>query len=500
MNEINLKSERFCHEILRLKIHRSRAAINLVMALASYEAAQSSTELSLSPVYHYQYSSICDALSDMAKDETSRNKVRHQLQSLCMGYFKPGVCKALPIVLQTDSSPIGKAHSPTLPGRTYIAVPNNVIRGNKPLDIGYEVSFVNLSDPSGKWSLPLHAQRVGIDQTASETALTQIGQLLKHPGLGLSDRLCLNTLDSSYGHAAYLAPSFAYDNLVSVVRLRGSMKVWTRQRGKNMGGAPGVYGEKFYLHAHSKTVTYMRHPRTGQPYEVFQRSVFELPAQDQVVLNSQTTKGRKVKIHLHRWNDVMIRTKDGHNMKDKPFDLLAIKVRDAQTDRPVFDRDMFVAISGKRKAEVSSLTGHQTYRRRYDIEPFLRFSKQRLLLDKYQTPVVGHFDNWLLCHQIAAWLLYTAKDEVDFQPRKWRKYLPQNQPGKCRGQLTIAQTRHAAQDLFLTFDQNPFIPRKSKKGRPRKVGETQIQRTRYEVVKKTPKKQRIKRKIQFKIE
>ena len=66
--------------------------------------------------------------------------------------------------------------------------------------------------------------------------------------------------------------------------------------------------------------------------------------------------------------------------------------------------------------------------------------------------------------------------------------------------MSIAQARHAAQDLFLTFDQIPFIPLKSKKGRPRQQGETQIQRTRYPVVKKTTKKQKINRKNQFKIE
>jgi hypothetical protein len=237
------------------------------MALASYEAARSPVELSLSPVYHYQYGSIRDATNDMAKDETSRSEVRHQVQSLCMKYFEPGADKDDPVVFQTDTSPVRKAHSPTLKGRTYIAVPNNVIRGNKPLDIGYEVSFVNLSDPQGKWSLPMDVQRVPIDQTASETAADQISQLLNHPDLGLSDRLCLNTLDSSYGHAAYLASIFGYDNLVSVVRLRSGMKVWTRHERKDTGGAPSVYGEKFYLNWQSKTVTYKRHPKTGQPYE-----------------------------------------------------------------------------------------------------------------------------------------------------------------------------------------------------------------------------------------
>jgi len=464
------------------------------MALASFEAAKSPVELSLSPVYHYQYSSIRSATHEIARNETERLGIRTQLQSLCMSYFKPVLEKEAAVILQTDSSPIGKAHSPTLANRSYIAIPNTVIRGNKPLDIGYEVSFVNVSDTTGKWSLPMHAQRVGIDQSASETALDQLAQLLGHAELGLSDRLCLNTLDSSYGHDSFLVPSFAYDNLFNVVRLRKGMKVWTRQRQDDTGGAPRVYGEKFYLHTESKTVPYKRHPKTGQPYEVFQRSVFELPAHDQLTLESQTTKGRKIRIDLRRWNDLMIRTKDGHNMKDKPFDLLAIQVRDAQSGQLVFDRDMFVAITGKRKAQVDSKESYQAYRHRYDIEPFLRFSKQRLMLDKYQTPVLEHFDNWLLFNQMASWLLYAAKDEVDFRPRKWRKYLPQNQPQQCKGNLSIAQTRHAAEGLFLTFDQNPFIPPKSKKGRPRQKGETQCQRTRFEVVKKTPKKLRIKSK------
>lgn len=462
------------------------------MALASYEAARSPVELSLSPVYHYQYSSICDALSDLAEDESSRGLVRSQLQYLCMKYFNGAVDERDPVVLQTDSSPVNKAHSATLPDRTYIAVPNNVIPGNKPLGIGYEVSYVNLSDPVGKWSLPMHAKRVAVDQSATNTALDQLEQLLNYPSLGLSDRLCLNTLDSSYGHAAYLAPSFAYGNLVNVVRLRSGMKVWTREVRTDTGGAPGVYGEKYYLHAYSKMVQYKRHPKTGQPYEVFQRSVFELPAREQVLLDGQTAGGRKIKVHLRRWNDVMIRSKDGHSMKDKPFDLLAIKVTDAQTGHAVFDRDMFVAVSGRRKAEVNTEQGYRVYRRRYDIEPFLRFSKQRLLLDKYQTPDVEHFDNWLLCNQMAAWLLYTARDEVYFRPKKWRKYLPQNQVDQNHEHLSIAQTRHAAQDLFLTFDPGPFIPLKSKKGRPRQKGETQPQRTRYKVVKKTPKKLRDK--------
>lgn len=466
---------------MKLKIRRSRATANLIMALSCYKEAKSPVELSLCPLYHYQYSSIYDALSDLAKDAKERSGVQQAIQSLCMSYFD----RIGPLVFQTDSSPVRKPHSPTLKDRGYIAIPNNVIKGNKPLSIGYEVCFVNISAGADKWSLPLSEERVGIDQTPSQKAIDQLGQLLNHPALGLGEELILNTLDSKYGNAYYMAPSWQFDNMVSVVRLRAGMKVWEEDWREDTGGAPQVYGDKFYLHHQSKMKTYQKHPQTGLPYEVFQRSVFEKSAEDYAEWSAQTAKGRKINIQVWRWEQMMIRTKDGHNMKDKPFDLLGVKITDAETGKLVFDREMFLAISGRRKQEVSTPEGYKVYRRRYDIEPFLRFSKQQLLLEKYQTPDVGHFDNWLLFNQLASWLLYTASDEVQYRPRKWEQYLPENKNAHQQARLSMAQTRKAAQDLFLTFDPNSFKPLKSKKGRPRHKGETQIQRTRFPVVRKT---------------
>lgn len=470
--------------MLDLEIGRSRAATNLVMALASCGEARSPVELCVSPLYHYQYSSITDALTDMAEVPGGRARARQSVQALCMRHL-PGTGR---IFLQTDTTPIGKAHSPTLPGRTYIAVPNNVIPGNRPLDIGYEVSFVNVSEPATKWSLPLDIERVGTDETATERALSQLGRLFAHPALGLSGKLCVNALDSKYGTAAYLSPAWAMDSLVSVVRLRAGMKVWTPAAGGSPRGAPKVYQQALYLCAESRARPYKRHPATGQPYEVGQPSIFEREPDEALCMEAQTASGRKTLVHLWRWNGLKLRSKGGHNMKEKPFDLLAVKVTDAESGRALFGQEMYVAISGRRRAEIATGEGCQTYRHRYDIEPQMRFSKQKLLLDKYQTPDEGHFDNWLLCNQLAAWLLYTASDEVDFRPRKWRKYLPENKAAQTRPRRSIAQTRHAAQELFLTFDPGPFLPLKSKKGRPRQKGETQIQRTRYEVVKKTSKK------------
>jgi hypothetical protein len=50
------------------------------------------------------------------------------------------------------------------------------------------------------------------------------------------------------------------------------------------------------------------------------------------------------------------KSKEGASMKDKPFDVLRIQVLDAQTQKPVFERPMFIAVSGKRKNEITTNT------------------------------------------------------------------------------------------------------------------------------------------------
>jgi hypothetical protein len=464
------------------------------MALASFQEARSLVELSLSPVYHYQFSSIAKVLDHITADEVSYSAVQRAIVGMCMPYFDTSV-SGRTYLFQTDTTPVCKPHSPTLKERTYVAVPNNMIAGNKPLNIGYDVSFVNLSDPQSAWSLPLSVKRVGVDETASECALRQLRQLFAHPELDLRSARIINTLDSKYGNARYLAPAHQHQQLLNVVRLRTGMKVWKRAYQTQTGGAPRVYGEKYYLHTQSQYQTY-KHPKTKEPYEVFQRSIFELEADDFRQFSTKTAKGRQLTIKLWRYNDIMIRSKDGNNMKDKPFDLLAARISDAQTGELIFDREMFIAICGEHKSEVSTEAGYQYFRHRYDIEPYIRFSKQRLFLEKYQTPDIEHFDNWLLIHQLSSWLLYCASAETKFQPRKWEAYLPKSKQAANAPRLSITQTRKAAQTLFLTFDPIPFKPTKCKKGKGRKQGQTQTPRVRYKVVKKTTNKTKFKHKVE----
>ena len=87
------------------------------------------------------------------------------------------------------------------------------------------------------------------------------------------------------------------------------------------------------------------------------------------------------------------------------------------------------------------------------------------------------------------WLLFTAAGTASYRPKKWQQYKEVNKKAVEQAEqatiLTPCQTRQAAQDFFLTFDEEPFLPVKCKSGPGREKGTPVNQRTRHKVVKKS---------------
>jgi len=94
----------------------AKAAVNIVMALASFREARSVVELSLSPIFHYQYSSISKTIHRIGTQEPEH--LQRAIGALCMGSFEAA---SSPLLLQTDTTPVCKPHAPTLKDRTYVA-------------------------------------------------------------------------------------------------------------------------------------------------------------------------------------------------------------------------------------------------------------------------------------------------------------------------------------------------------------------------------------------
>lgn len=467
---------------------------NLVLALGSSTCAQSVVGLSKSPLYQYPYSSIGKSICGLAADSATRCDLQRDIQSMVLPYYesKSPLLGTNRCYLIVDTLPYIRSHSPTLAARRYVPIPNNPIKGNKPIGIGYKISSVNISEPDSKWTLPLSMERVPLDKTDAEYAVKQVSQVAQQVRRQRETDLVLVGGDSFYGNPAYLAPMYADANIVNIIRFRHARKVWT---GADKNKHPKrVYGEQYYLRAQTEVKDYKKR-NSEERHEVLQTSIYDLKADEHQLLERQTAQGRRITVELHRWNDLLIRSKDGHSMKAKAFDLIGVQYKDASTGKSLFERPLFAAICGQRKSEVSTKEAQQYYRHRYDIEPTNRFEKQNLLLDKYQSPDVQHVDNWLLVIILTIWLLFSASKEVPLKVEKWEQYLPKNKQAAEAQQkegnpfrLSMAQTHKGAQALFSTFDLSDFAPKKSKGGKGRQLGETQTPRKKQPILRKKNKK------------
>ena len=453
------------------------------MALSSHDC-KSVVELSESPLYHYQYSSIYKSIKILLGSDKKKTKLTKQIQKLCVDYSN--LSQADFALFALDLTPVVKYHSKVLKDHHTIAVPNRRLPGVKPLSIGYNYSFINWQDTESGWSLPLSSHRVGINENNNEAAAKQLRSLVTDPSLPFHKMsLVVSVLDSGYLSPYYLEHTKSIENLVSIIRMRPSMKVFA-QPSKDQS-SKAIYGKRLYLIEQSGDKEYTKHPTTKQAYKVWQDAITEIPPGEQKVLDQNLANGRAVKIHLSYWKNMLLRTKDGISMQDKPFNVLSVIVKDAQTGEKVFKTPMYLGVFNSQKDQISIEDVLTYYLQRNGIEGFFRQAKQKMHMNNYQPLSEQNLDNWMWMIQLASWLLYTAKDQVENCPKKWQKYNKSEQTEK--GQiLTISQTRKGMEDHLLSFDPAPFVCRKSKGGPGRRKGQTQGNRKEHKHGKKDTKK------------
>ena len=396
----NKNTKTFCESIIGLKVEKSKALSNLVMALGSNRASPSVTHLSTSGVYHYQYSSIHDAIDGLyssKKEGASRAELASSLLALKAPYF-PKLFDDLFYLLNTDSTPSVRTHSPSLEDRSYVHVPNNRIKGNRPVGVGYDYSVVGLNARNplynavqGGWNLPLNVQRIVTTEVRGKHAAKQIKELLENKQSPLSRELVLNALDRQYGTPEYIAGTYECSNLVNVIRLKSNRLVYEqldaaqvqarRDANKDNRGANAVYGQKYKLNQ----VQDWDSPGTSP---------------DQVqTFGTHMANGRKVVVKVCCWKNRLIRSKRGNNMKNKPFDLLSVELLNPDTNEPIYKNRMWLGVWGVRKNELQLEQLYWAYRLRFDEEHSFRFCKQNLLMDSFQTSDVEHLDNWIRANE-----------------------------------------------------------------------------------------------------
>jgi len=145
----------------------------------------------------------------------------------------------------------------TLPDRGFVYQPN-MIKGNKPIAIGHQYSFVALLPErdrakTGPWVVPLAMKRVTSQENKELVGAKQVRVLLEDDELPFWNAFCVEVEDSAYSKPAFLNVNRDKRNLVTITRARGT-RSFCREAELKVGakiaqGHPTWYGSPFCLKA-----------------------------------------------------------------------------------------------------------------------------------------------------------------------------------------------------------------------------------------------------------
>ncbi len=453
---------------------RHDALMELIDALSSTPNARSVVELSLSPFFRREYSSVHDAIACLLQptepEKTAEERrVFEQKWVRMIAPYLPEPQKRKFWLFGTDVVPIPRPFARTLAERTFVHQPNT-LRGNKPVTIGHDYSHLvffpeKTNADAPPWVVPMIVRRVHSDEKATGVGAEQIDALMKDEALPFHDELCVHVADSLYSAVTYLGPVAVHEhkNLVNVVRSR-SNRVFYRQappvEGKRGRGHPTWYGARFDP----------KDPSTWGEPDMVEETTFT------------NRKGRVYRVRLEGWQNLLMTGKRDLPMHRHPFTLIRARVLDEQGN-PVFKHTLWLIVIGERRHELSLVEAWEAYGQRYDVEHYFRFGKQRLLMAAYQTPDVEHEENWMQIVALAYMQLWLARDLAEALPRPWERYLPEAKRETASPSTVQRDFGRIIRQIGTPAE--PPKPRGKSPGRAK--GERQQPRKRHPVIKKAQK-------------
>jgi len=444
MQQIKEKLQQFRQELYDLFNKRPDAIFNLLDAHScDGHQYKSVVELSQSPRFEREYSSITDAITHGLSDVDFK-----KIQTQVFNHTRATVNR--PHLFFTDCTNNPRPYAKVMREREIVHFPNPA-PGNKPICVGHQYSLLAMAPQgerakNGRWLIPLSMQRVALDEKGNETGVQQVLELIDE--LDLEDELCINTGDSLYGSEACRKKAVSKKNLVQMFRLSNKRKLYRTPEYLKVQG-PGrrkLFGDKVML----------SEPQTH-------------PTPDAVQTIKMTTKKGKIcEVELTLFKNLLVRGSKDFASQEHPLNVVKAVVKDNDGNL-VFKRPLWIGIIGARKDEVNSEMAYNTYLNRYDIEHFFRFGKQKLLLDAYQTPELKHEEYWWKFEHEAYVQLYLARQLADVLPKPWERYLPEYKDAsqKIGLEKTPSQTQRSFANILemIGTPAKTSEPRGNPKGR-----------------------------------
>jgi len=406
------------------------AQFELTDAVLLSTAVSSFAALSLSPVFRRKWPSVYEAIQDGRPDRVGLLRL----------YTKQMPAEVRPL-LTGDHTAWPRLSAFTLAERTVEHQPTK-IADQKPITLGQGYSSLVWLPPEGvasSWALPLLHERISPTESPLAKGVSQLRQVTE-----LLPNRPISLWDAEYGNAKFVTAS-ADIEADKLMRLRPNLCLWGSPPPYSGHGRPRLHGRKFKL----KDPTTWGEPEEGLWVEDPQLG----PVQLSVWSELHFRKAPQQALILLRMERLQAR-----GTRRAPKDLWLVWAGEAPPALPEWWR---------------------LYLRRFGIDHWYRFAKQRLdwTLPRLATPEQA--ERWSDLMPLMTWELWLAREIVTDHPLPWQKPQAQLTPGR------VCQSMGPVLAVIRTPAQPPK-PRGKSAGWP--TGRVRKRRERYPVVKKSQKR------------
>jgi hypothetical protein len=395
------------------------ALFDLMDAVLVSESITSFVSLSQSPVFRRKWPSVYAALKD---SRLCANKVMKRVIGQVKSEGQP--------LLAVDRTLWLRPDAPTLRERTF-GQPGEVGKS-----LGHSYSTIAwIPEGPGSWTLPLRHERISSFETALDRAAFQLKQVTK-----MIDERPLAALDREYGNGRFLSLTASVEADL-LLRLRANACLFDAPPAYSGRGAPRKHGEKFKLNDANTWLT---------PSETIE---VDDPKYGQVKLT--------------RWSSLHFK-----QSPKREIELIRVEVLAPRGVRRKF-KPLWLAWAGLTMPLLSQLW--LLYLRRFTIEHWYRFAKQRLFWTHPQFSSTHASERWSLLMPLLSAQLWLARSDCQDSPLPWQSPQKTLSPGR------VAQS-FASILLAIGSPANPPKPRGKSPGRS--LGFLPSPRTHFPSVKK----------------
>ena len=401
------------------------ALFDLMDAVLVSACIPSFVSLSQSPVFRREWSSTYAALQD---SQLSRTKVLKLLVKEIPTQEQP--------VLAGDLSRWQRPAAKSLKDRTLSGKEGSAVTA------GHSYSTLAwIPEAAGSWAIPLCHERLTSFETPARRAAFQLKQVTRQ----LSVRP-LAVYDRGYGNASFVNQTAEIEADL-LLRLASNRCVYGAPPPYPGRGAPAKHGHKMKL---------------NDPQS------WSLPTETVEVDDPKL--GR---VRVTRWSGYHFR-----QSAQRPMEIIRVEVLESRDGKRRF-APLWLAWLGETMPPLETLW--RSYLRRFAIEHWYRFAKQRLYWTHPQFTSLPASERWSSLMPLLSWQLWLARQDCRDHPLPWQSPQEVLSPGR------VAQ----AFASILAAIGTPALPPKPRGKSPgRAQGEKPSPRPRYPTVKKRASKRK----------